>query len=908
MTRILRLLTASLAGAAFLAACGGGGSTTPADLADTTRSVANAQTLVQALDSAGMTDLMRTAPALTLLAPTDEALAPYADDLAELRQPGNREALEDFLKSHMLDGAVLAEGLQAAAAEQAAAESAGRAQVQAAGRSFAVRNLNGEELSVTIEGGKLLVEGVEVTRADIKAANGVLHQLKGPLVRPSVFSVIKRLPETSILEAAVKAAGLEATLRGTGTFTLFAPTDRAFAALLAELNLTGEQLLANKPLLTQVLTYHVLATRQRARDLDDGETLVTVEGQALTVDVAGTPRRPAVTLTDARGRSAAVVKTDLRARNGVVHLIDRVVLPTDRSVVQIAQSLPQFSLLVEAVVAAGLADTLSGTGPFTVFAPTNDAFVALLGELGVTKEALFANRPLLTAVLTYHVLGNQRTLAADLRDGATATTVQGQAIRFDLGGGAKIVDARGRVSNIVATNVQGANGVVHVIDKVLLPQAPEFRNLVEIARSLPQFSLLVEAVETAGLGATLSGPGPLTVFAPTNDAFVALLAELGVSKEVLFANRPLLTAVLTYHVLGQRVLAGDLRDELSVPTAQGQSITIDLDGGAKIRDARGRIANIVATDVLATNGVIHVIDRVILPRPETPPPPPPAPVVVPDLVQLAQSLPQFSILVEAVVAANLVDTLKAAGPFTVFAPTNAAFAALLAELGISKEALLANTPLLTAVLRYHVLAGQVLAGDLRDELAVATVNGQPVVVDLTGGPKLRDARGRVANITATDVLASNGVVHAIDRVILPTTRNLVQVALSQPQFSTLVAALNAAGLADTLTSGTFTVFAPTNEAFAALLHELHLTQAQLLANRTLLTRVLTYHVVRGQVLSSGIPFGQPIETVQGGRFTISASPLQITDARHRTARIVATDVAATNGVVHVIDRVILPPR
>jgi transforming growth factor-beta-induced protein len=905
MKRLLRLFAASFAGAAFLAACGGGASTTPDDLAATARSVPNAQTMVQALDTAGMTEVMRTAPALTLLAPTDEALAPYADEMTELRRPENRAALEDFLKAHLVDGQVLAEGLQSAAAATAASTDRLSAQT-ASPRTFTVRNLHGEELTVTVENGKLFVNGAEVGRVDIKAANGVLHQLSAPLWRPSVFSVIKRLPETSILEQAVKAAGLESTLRGTGTFTLFAPTDRAFAALLAELNLTTEQLLANRPLLTSVLTYHVLATRERARDLDDGETLVTVQGQALAVDVAGTPRKPTISLTDARGRTSAVTSADLRARNGVVHLIDKVVLPSDRSIVQIAQSLPQFSILVEAVVAAGLVDTLSSNGAFTVFAPTNDAFAALLVELGLSKEALLSNQPLLTAVLTYHVLGNQRTLASDLRDEASAATAQGQSITFDLDGGPKIRDARGRVADIVATNIQAANGVVHVIDKVVLPQLPEFRNVVEIARSLPQFSLLVQAVEAAELGATLTSAGPFTVFAPTNDAFVALLGELNMSAQALFADVPLLTQVLTYHVLNRRVVAADLRDELSVPTVNGQSITIDLDGGPKIRDARGRLSNIVATDVPAINGVIHVLDRVILPSPP-PPPPPAAPVVVPDLVELASSLPQFSILVEAVAAAGLVDTLKGSGPFTVFAPTNAAFAALLAELRITKEALLANRPLLTAVLTYHVLGRRVLAGDLRDELAAATVNGQPIVVDLTGGPKIRDGRGRVANITATDALASNGVVHTIDRVILPSERNIVQVARSLPQFSILVEAINAAGLADALTAGTLTVFAPTNDAFAALLHELHLTRAQLLADRALLTRVLQYHVVRGQVLSSGIPFDTPVPTlVTGQTFTIGASPLQITDARHRTARITATDVAATNGVIHVIDRVILP--
>lgn len=912
MKRLFKALAAAVAGASFLAACGGGGGASfdaptaaTTDLATTARSVTSAQTITRALDSAGMTQVMASAPALTLLAPTDEALAPFAAELAELRQPENREALEDFVKAHVLDQTVLAEALQAAASDGSAGPQAAGERAQAlsgsSARSIVVRNLHGEELTITLEGGQIFINGAQVSVSDIKATNGVLHQLRAPLYQTSVFSVIKNRPDTTILEAAVRAAGLEATLRASGSFTLFAPTDAAFAALLSELGLTAEQLLANKPLLTTVLTYHVLATRERARDIDDGETLVSVQGQALTAAVSGSSRNPTISLTDARGRVSKVTNADLRARNGVVHLIDKVVLPTDRNIVQLAQATPSFSVLVEAVAAAGLVDTLTGDGPFTVFAPTDAAFGALLSELGLSKAQLLANKPLLSAVLTYHVIAGERVLAEDLREGGQEQTVNGQKLGFRLSGGPRIVDARGRVVNITATNVQASNGVIHVIDRVLLPLIPETRDLVTIAQSQPQFSLLVEAVTAAGLVDALKAPGPLTVFAPTNDAFVALLGELGVTKDALFANRPLLTSVLTYHVLPRKVVAADLRDHLNLTTLQGQKIRIDVTDGPRIRDARGRVSNIVATDVAAGNGVIHAIDRVILPRSE--PPVASAPATV---VQLAQSLPQFSVLVEAVTAAGLGDALSARGPFTVFAPTNEAFAALLGELGISKASLLNNKPLLTSVLTYHVLQGRVLAGDLRDELARATLNGQPLVIDLDGGPKIRDGRGRVANIVATDVLAGNGVVHAIDRVILPSARNIVQVAQSRPEFSILVEAVIAAGLVDPLTSGKLTVFAPTNDAFAALLTELGLTKAQLLADKLLLTKVLTYHVVHGQVLSSDIPFGQAIRSLQGESFTIRATPLQITDARGRVSGIVATDVAATNGVIHAINRVILP--
>ncbi len=282
----------------------------------------------------------------------------------------------------------------------------------------------------------------------------------------------------------------------------------------------------------------------------------------------------------------------------------------DPTVVEVAQGDPQFSILAEAVVAADLAGTLSGTGPFTVFAPTNDAFASLLTELGVTKQQLLADKTLLRTVLQYHVLGAQ-VPKASVPVGKAITPLQGGIFKIDsTAGGLVVTDGRNRQARILATDVMASNGVVHVIDKVLLPAN---KTLVATAQSLPDFSILVEAVVAAGLVDTLNGSGPFTVFAPTNAAFAKLLAELGVSKEQLLADKALLSQVLTYHVLPGRVLKADVPVGSAITTVQGQTFTID--GTLTVTDGRGRKARITGTDVLASNGVVHVLDTVILPKP-----------------------------------------------------------------------------------------------------------------------------------------------------------------------------------------------------------------------------------------------------------------------------------------------------
>ena len=277
------------------------------------------------------------------------------------------------------------------------------------------------------------------------------------------------------------------------------------------------------------------------------------------------------------------------------------------------------------------------------------------------------------------------------------------------------------------------------------------RNIVEVAQNTPELSILVEAVVAAGLAPALS-TGTLTVFAPTNAAFAALLTELGVTKEALLANKPLLTAVLTYHVLGSTVVRADVPLGKAITPLSGGFFKIENAGGLKVTDGRNRVTNITTTDIQASNGVVHLVDRVLLPADK-------------DIVATASALPDFSILVEAVAAAGLVGTLQGAGPFTVFAPTNAAFAALLMELGVTKEALLADKALLTTVLTYHVIPSRVLKAEVPLNTPIATVQGQTLTVNAS--LVITDQRMRQSNIVVADVFTSNGVIHAVDKVILP---------------------------------------------------------------------------------------------------------------------------------------------
>jgi len=281
-------------------------------------------------------------------------------------------------------------------------------------------------------------------------------------------------------------------------------------------------------------------------------------------------------------------------------------------------------------------------------------------------------------------------------------------------------------------------------------------NLVQTAQNDDRLGTLSAAIDASGLATALAG-GSYTLFAPTDEAFEALLAELGITLDDLVADQALLTAVLNYHLVPGRVLEADVQPGAAIETVQGGIFKIESrDGQLVLIDGRGRIANIVETDVDASNGVIHVIDRVMLPAEN-------------DIVTIAVNDPRFSTLVEAVIAADLVETLSGAGPFTVFAPTNEAFEALFAALGMTREQAFADTDVLREILGYHVLQARVMQVDVPTGVPIATTIGQSfaVVPGAEGGLEIQDQQAGVARILETDIIATNGVIHVIDAVLLP---------------------------------------------------------------------------------------------------------------------------------------------
>ena len=562
---------------------------------------------------------------------------------------------------------------------------------------------------------------------------------------------------------AMQSTSLDTATPGEDALTIFAPTPQAFVNYAEAQGVTLIELFASPDLKT-VLANHIVKGLNRAADLSDAQELETLAGNTLTVGVSDA----GVTLNG----DVNVIAVDIEASNTVIHVIDAVLEPTQPdpspepdpeplpSIVDIATSNENFSTLVAALQAADLVDTLAGPGPFSVFAPTNDAFAALLEELGVSAEELLVN-PALKDILLYHVVEG-KVLAEEIVTLDSVITVQGQSVSVEVRDGKVFLND---TVQITVTDIEASNGVVHVIDGVLLPAseepAPEPKpeplpTIVEIASADERFSTLVAALKAADLVGALSAEGPFTVFAPTNDAFGALLSELGISAEDLLAS-PDLKDILLYHVAAGKVLAEDIVSLDSVETLQGDSVNVKVVNGDVILNGSVKV---IITDIMASNGVIHVLDAVLIPPTDEEDP-------KPSLVDIVVNDERFSILEAALIKTDLVGALSAEGPFTVFAPTNAAFEHLANRLGVETADLL-ELPNLADILLYHVSADRVSAEEAKELDNIETLRKSHIALSV-------DADGNLIlnnhiKVIQADVHASNGVVHVIDGVLSPPPR------------------------------------------------------------------------------------------------------------------------------------------
>ena len=410
------------------------------------------------------------------------------------------------------------------------------------------------------------------------------------------------------------------------------------------------------------------------------------------------------------------------------------------TIVDVAAGNSDFSLLVEALTKTGLDDALSNeSGSFTVFAPTNEAFNALLDELGAGSLDDVDNETL-TGVLLYHVMDGRFESSA-ISTGYYSSISAGPADGYNLSFYVDMDDVRiNDRADIIETDISADNGVIHVLDKVLLPLS-----VTGHAVANENLSSLTAAVTKAGLAETLdSDESVFTVFAPVDAAFETFLSDLGVTLDDLTADD--LTPVLLYHALDGFVAAADVSAGY-VPTlssAQGRSASLQVsvnDDGVFLNGA----SEVIMTDIVATNGVVHVINGVVQPM---------------TVVDVAANNSSFSLLVEAVVQADLAETLSGEGPFTVFAPTNDAFEQLFEALDVSGVEEMDKADL-TNVLLAHVVSGNVASTDLTNGTVPTLNESKTLDINVDDGVVID---GEISVVLA-DVQGSNGIVHAIDKVI-----------------------------------------------------------------------------------------------------------------------------------------------
>eukprot|EP00545_Synedropsis_sp_CCMP1620_P013406 CAMPEP_0119007422 /NCGR_PEP_ID=MMETSP1176-20130426/2997_1 /TAXON_ID=265551 /ORGANISM="Synedropsis recta cf, Strain CCMP1620" /LENGTH=575 /DNA_ID=CAMNT_0006959565 /DNA_START=98 /DNA_END=1822 /DNA_ORIENTATION=+ len=554
----------------------------------------------------------------------------------------------------------------------------------------------------------------------------------------------------------------------------------------------------------------------------------------------------------------------------------------DSTIYEIVKSNDNFATLATALELTDLDEVLDCTNPFwcryTVFAPTDKAFSklpeGLLGKL-ITEDW----KAHLTRILLYHVAYGFYK-AADIEDGGKVSTLAGEYVNTTIedDGTVKI-----NTATVSSADVEASNGWVHVIDQVLIPSFMT-KDIITTAKETGIFDTLLVAVEAAGLTDTLKGEGPFTLFAPTDSAFDKL-GEGAV--EALLQDKQTLTDILKYHVIDNSiVLSSELEDGTSLTTIQGEDIEVNTFGFWIFQfPYLNKDVYFSGTDILTSNGVIHIISDVLIPGSATPP--------EPTIAEIVGADPILTTLAAALNAAMLLDTFKEEGPFTLFAPSDAAFA----ELGDETiTALLADPVELAKILKYHVVSGEVKRKDLEDG-AVKTLNGADIIVDKGFFQVYINEDTRVKEF---DIDGSNGVVHIINKVLLPPA-DCLSVAESKG-LTSFVDAVDAAGLQSELSDpkSSLTIFAPNNSAFKAI--------EGVDLDTTTLATVLTYHVLPTTAASGDLSDDLSLPTLEGSSIEVTFKYILFIFFSGAflddNAKIVETDIVCAGGIIHIIDEVL----
>lgn len=562
--------------------------------------------------------------------------------------------------------------------------------------------------------------------------------------------------------------------------------------------------------------------------------------------------------------------------------------PNSTNIVELAKTTPSLSTLVTALGSAGLDEVLSQDGPFTVFAPSNDAFGKLDPAL---LQTILDDKDMLTTLLKYHVVSGS-VKAADIKNG-DVETLDNKTIKLTVDGANVFVNDN---SKVTTADVEASNGVVHIIDNVLIPEDLMTKTIAGIASSNDDFSILVSILSMPELQPILeaaSDPASdLTVFAPTNQAFLNLLSALGKS-DLSEVPVDLLVDIVKYHIASGTVMSTDLSNGQEINTLlEGDMLNVTIGSDVMIDNSK-----VISADIKASNGVVHVIDNVLLPD-----------YVVNSIGKVTEFFlfnPEYSTLTKAVKIAGLFEALNTSESITLFAPDNMAFA----KAGItSLNGLTADD--LTPILLYHVLGLKVMSTELPADGMATTLSGDKIYLGYLTDKVLING---LTTITSVDIEKSNGVIHTIDRTLVMPAPDVVDIASAfatdpqNPQFTVLVSLLVSDDYTDILnllkTSENLTVFAPTDEAFGNISDVIATLTTEQIAE------VLKYHVVAARVFSTQLSDGQEVGMLNGQNTTVEINNgmVSLKDmSMGENSKIVQVNIHGSNGVIHVIDKVLIP--
>ncbi|MEW5300647.1 MAG: hypothetical protein WDW36_003561 [Sanguina aurantia] len=764
------------------------------------------------------------------------------------------------------------------------------------------------------------------------------------IVYKDTADLVKRMHLTSVAKVLRLANGnSQFDMLANSNATVFLPTNAAFAKYLKahRMSLKDFSMVAAVDLAQSV----ILGTPYKISSFPVGSsnfTNVFGEPIVITRDNVKKPRRTSsyYTVFGPLGAPAKIVTQELVAGLSRVYIIDTIlefVTPPDVTAGGGLSSLPaalgaqpELSFLVQ-VIAATLHAAELPSLTATLFAPTNAAFDALAKSFGMSDRTGLLSLPLLQLqdLLGNHVLFGPGQTTSMFTDGEMLTMASKQNVTIHTANGTVTVSsAGGSTAHITVPDIMAGTSVIQVIDSVLVPASPppaanntapdttggSSSAIAQAIAAHPELTFLIQALGATPFASALATV-TLTLFAPTNAAFDALAKSFGMKDRAGLLSLPL-TQNVTIH------------------TANG-TVTVSSAGGST--------AHITIPDIMAGNSVIQVIDSVLLPAssPATANTPAPANATTPggsspSLAAVIGTHPELAFLVQALGSSPLAAAL-ASSPLTLFAPTNAAFDVLSAQLGLPNRSALLSLPpqQLLLLLAGHAILGRAVTTSMFTDGEMITVGSkQNVTIHKTNGTfTVSSTGGSIAHITSPDIMVGPAVIQVIDSVLLPylpppanstapatspptnTTSgypSLAYAIAAHPELNFLLQALQATPYAAALPSVTITLFAPTNaawDALAASYGQSNRTALLSLIPQTQLAALLSNHVIFGP--------GQTTSTFTDGEMLTMASTQNVTihtaggaykvsSAGGSIAHITNPDIMAGTSVIQVIDAVLLP--